>query len=372
MGVLKLAKAYDRTARLLIDENKLDVTVAKLLKSIKKENVSLYELCVTGKVPKNYINEDTLLVVLDVHSPTMVMRKDIVDKVDNIVVIDHHRKGESTFENTRLQYIEPSASSTVEIVTELFTFMEKQVDLTPYEATIMLAGLVVDTNYFTFRTGTRTFEAASILKDAGADMLKVRAMLREDVNRHMLVSTITNSVKIYNKYFAVACSDNEFVVDRTILAQVSDNLLEIEDVDASFTIGRLGVNEIGISARSLDIMNVQTLMEELGGGGHFNNAAVQIENVTVDDVLEMLKPILAKNSREGENVKVILLEDVKGKGSKDDVVEVTSGYANHLIREGQAIDASPTNLKKLKEEQEKHQKNEQDKKELIELLKKDT
>ncbi len=371
IGMLKFAEAFDTEARLLIDPNKLDVSVRKAYEKIKVDDVKLYEKIIKDKVPKNYIADNTLLIVVDVHNPDMVMRRDIVDTINEIVVIDHHRKGEKEFENTKLSYIEPSASSTVEIVSELFSFIDEKVDLTSNDATIMLGGLIVDTNNFTYRTGSRTFEAASVLKDYGADMIKVRSLLREDIGRHKAVNQLCGDVEILNTHFAVTKSDNVRILDRTILAQASDALLEIDDIDAAFTIGRVNEEEVGISARSLDMMNVQLLMEELGGGGHFNNAAVQIKGKTVDEVYEILLPILVKNSREGENVKVILLDDVKGKGSKNDIVEVPRGFANHLIKEETAVEATPANLKKLKEEEEKRSQNEQDRLEVIGMLKKE-
>ncbi len=371
IGMMKFTEAFHTDARILIDPNKLDVSVRKALEKIKVDDVTLYGKIISDKVPKGYITDNTLLIVLDLHNPDMVMRKDIVTTIKDIVVIDHHRKGEKEFENPKLSYIEPSASSAVEIVSELFGFINEKVDLTPYEATIMLGGLIVDTNNFTYRTGSRTFEAASVLKDYGADMIKVKSLLREDIGRHKIVTQLCSDVEILNTHFAVTKSDNGRILDRTILAQASDALLEIDDIDAAFTIGRVNENEVGISARSLDMINVQVLMEELGGGGHFNSAAVQIKGKTVEQVFESLIPILEKNSREGENVKVILLEDVKGKGNKNDVIEVPRGFANHLIKEDSAVEATPANLKRLKEEEEKRNQNEQDRLEVINMMKKE-
>ncbi len=371
IGMLKFAEAFDREAKIVIDPNKLDGSVKKALDRIRIDDVTLYGKIILDKIPKNYIVDSTLLIVVDLHNPDMVMRKDITTTIKDIVVIDHHRKGEKEFENPKLSYIEPSASSTVEIVSELFGFIDKKIELTPYEATIMLGGLIVDTNNFTYRTGSRTFEAASILKDYGADMIKVRSLLRDGLSRHKAINQLFGDVEILHTHFAVTRADSKSVLDRTLLAQVSDALLEIDDIDAAFTIGRVTEDEVGISARSLDMINVQVLMEELGGGGHYNNAAVQFKGKTVDQVFELLLPILEKNSREGENVKVILLEDVKGKGSKNDVIEVPRGFANHLIKDGHAVDATPANLKRLKEEEEKRNQNEQDRLEVINMLKKE-
>ncbi len=371
IGILKFTESFATDVKILIDPNKLDVSVRKALEKIKVDDVTLYGKMIMDKVPKGYITDNTLLIVVDLHNPDMVMRKDVVATIKDVVVIDHHRKGEKEFENPKLSYIEPSASSTVEIVSELFGFIDEKVEITPYEATIMLGGLIVDTNNFTYRTGSRTFEAASVLKDYGADMVKVRSLLRDDLGRHKTINQLCGDVEILNTHFAVTRADNARILDRTILAQVSDALLEIDDIDAAFTIGRVNDEEVGISARSLDMINVQVLMEELGGGGHFNNAAMQVRGKTVDQVFEKLLPVLEKYSREGENVKVILLEDVKGKGNKNDVIEVPRGFANHLIKEESAVEATTANLKRLKEEQEKHQQNEQDRLEVINMLKKE-
>jgi ribosomal protein L9 len=219
----------------------------------------------------------------------------------------------------------------------------------------MLAGIIVDTNNFTFRTGSRTFDVASQLKEYGADMIKARTFLREDIERRKEIAEIETKAEILFDKYAIVKITEALTMDRVLLAQVADRLLEIDGVSASFAIGQLEENLIGISARSYEGVNVQIIMEEMGGGGHLNGAAAQLSNMSIEDAYKMLYDILEKEElQEGEEkMKIILKKEVKGKGKKDDVVEVADGYANFLIGQGKAIAATADNLKKLKEDKEK-------------------
>lgn len=219
----------------------------------------------------------------------------------------------------------------------------------------MLAGIIVDTNNFTFRSGTRTFEAASTLRSMGADMVYVRKLLREPIDVEQTIAHALMRAEIVGKRFAVVCLEEGHVVeDRTTLAKISDKLLDIDGVDTSFTIGFVEQEVVGISARSLDNINVQIIMEELGGGGHFNSAATQMPNTTVEAMKQLLLDIIKRDYMEDgdEKMKVILLQDVKGKGKKDQIIDVANGYGNYLLTNKLAVIASDDNLDNLAKQKE--------------------
>ncbi len=352
IGVSKMALASMKSTHIIIDERLVDTTVNKIFSNLKEENYS--ELFISPDEAIDIIKPTTLLIVVDTQSPSIIMDKDILEAATNVAVIDHHRRGEVTFEDPIFNYVEPYASSSVELITEMFPFYGKKIELSSDEATIMLSGIVVDTNDFTFRTGARTFDVASILKEYGGDMIKVRTILRDHYDRYCKISNLTNVAEIiYGKYAVVKDQTGE-LIDRVLLAQVSEKILNIDGISAAFTIGRVGENEIGVSARSFEDVNVQLLMEEMGGGGHFNSAAVQINDSNVNDVYKNLLEILEReNLQEGEEkMKVILQEDVKGRGTKGSVIEVANGYGNFLITNKKGIEATAENIKIMKEDKE--------------------
>lgn len=241
----------------------------------------------------NYLNSNTLLVVCDTQSPNLVMFKSIISKAMHVAVIDHHRVGDVDFTNVEMSYVETYSSSTVELISEMFMFAPSP-KISAIEATLMLCGMVVDTNYFTYRAGYRTFEVASTLKENGADMVKVRRVLRDSYNSEKEISEAVVKSEIVFNHFAVALIDKIYD-DRTILAKISDRLLTIEGVDASFTLAYLAEDEVAISARSLDSVNVQIIMEEMGGGGHLQAAACQIKDKNINEVKELLLQILKRD-----------------------------------------------------------------------------
>lgn len=358
LGVSKLALASDKNVKIVLEKQKLDPTVTKIYQIIMKEHVALAEMFVDMNEALSYLKPTTLLICVDTQSPRIIMNSDILDKASKVAVIDHHRRGEVTFEEPIFNYVEPYASSSVELVTEMFQFYGKKISLSVFEATIMLSGIVVDTNDFTFRTGSRTFDVASILKEYGADMIKVRTLLRDQFERYKNISRLSNTVELFHNRYAVVKSTDSQILDRVLLAQVSEKLLDIDGVDAAFTIGYVAENQIGVSARSYTDVNVQLIMEEMGGGGHFNSAAVQINNTDVDSVYKLLTDILEREYLQDgeERMKIILQEDVKGRGQKGDIIDVANGYGNFLISNGKGIEATPDNIKKMKEDKEAQEK----------------
>ena len=354
LGVTKMALTSEKQTRIVIEKEKLDPTVTKVYQIINKEHVALANLFIDAPDAIASIKPTTLLIVVDTQSPRIIMNQDVLAKASKVAVIDHHRRGGVTFEEPLFNYVEPYASSSVELITEMFPFYGKKVSVSAFEATIMLSGIVVDTNDFTFRTGSRTFDVASILKEYGADMIKVRTLLRDEIDRYRTISSLANQVEILFERYAVVKNANNSILDRVLLAQVSERLLDIDGVDAAFTIGYVGTDQVGVSARSYQEVNVQLIMEEMGGGGHLNSAAVQISNTDVESVYKLLVNILEREYLQDgeEKMKVILQEDVKGRGAKGDIIDVANGYGNFLISNGKAIEATPDNIKKMKEDKE--------------------
>ena len=298
----------------------------------------------------------------------------LIEKVKRLSVIDHHRAGDDGYQELLSYYVESSASSTVELVSEMFMFYNDNIEVTPLEASIMLAGIVVDTNNFTFRSGTRTFEAASTLKSMGADMVYVRKLLREPMSVEQELAQALMRSEIIGKRFAIVClEESSIVADRTTLAKISDKLLGIDGVDTSFTIGYVSEGVVGISARSLDSVNVQVIMEELGGGGHFNSAATQIANTSIEAAKQQILDIIKREYMDDgdEKMKVILLQDVKGKGKKDQIIDVANGYGNYLLTNKLAVMATDENLQALAKQKEQERIDAEHRKDLLNKIKSD-
>jgi ribosomal protein L9 len=252
-----------------------------------------------------------------------------------------------------MNYVEPYASSSVELVTELIDFYRDEVELDPFEATVMLAGMMIDTNNFSTHTGTRTFEAAAKLRMYGADPAKAKLILRESLDDIKTKSNLVNQAQIINNHFALTVLEDNNITDRVQLAKTANELLEIDNIMASFAIGFIAKDTVAISARSINDFNVQIIMEQFGGGGHMNNAAAQIKGGSPNEIEEKLKAIVKDSYKEDASMKLILIKDVKGKGKKGDVVEVATGYGNYLLTSKHAIAATQANIKSLNEDLEK-------------------
>ena len=371
LGVLKMALSSNKDAQIVLDLKNLDQISYRMVDLIKNEEPELYKnFC---EIQDADIKSNTLLVICDTQSPTIMCYPSLYNDIQKVVVIDHHRSGEIGFEKNIFEYIESYASSAVELVSEMFSFYNKDIKFTTLDASIMLAGMVIDTNSFTFRTSTRTFESAAILKQLGADMVNVKKLLRENVDTEHYIAEAVLKAEIYLNDFAIVRLDlEEPIHDRTLLAKISDRLLTIDNIKASFTIGMFDNGQVGISARSMDTYNVQLIMEEMGGGGHLNSAATQISDRSILDAYNELKDILSRENEdksEVEKMKVILLEDVKGRGKKDDTINVANGYGNYLISHNLAVEASDENLKELKKRQTQEAIDEQNRIKLLEKLK---
>jgi len=287
IGILKVAQMNKREGYIVVNKQEIDVSVQRMMGEIQK-NEDLYARFISPEQAYEIATDDTLLVVVDTHKPSLVIDDRLLNRIENTVVIDHHRRGEEFVKNPLLVYMEPYASSTAELVTELLEYQPKNGKIQMLEATALLAGIIVDTKSFTLRTGSRTFDAASYLRSHGADTILVQKFLKEDVDTYIKRARIIENVYFYHEGIVIARAEEEDLSNQVIIAQAADTLLTMDGVNASFVISRRADNLIGISARSLGDVNVQVIMESLHGGGHLTNAATQLQNVSLKEAEEML------------------------------------------------------------------------------------
>ncbi|MBP2078623.1 DHH family phosphoesterase [Oceanobacillus polygoni] len=291
IGVLNIAKTNNVEGHIVFDPDDVDTGVYRLVDAIKADE-ELWKYFIDPDRAEEIITNRSLLVIVDTNKPSMVAASSLLHKTEYRVVIDHHRRGEDFIDNPTLVYMEPYASSTAELVTELLEYQPKGTKLRMLEATALLAGIIVDTKSFTLRTGSRTFDAASYLRSVGADTVLVQQFLKEDLDLYMKRSKIIERTKIFRDHIAIAKAESGTSYSPVMIAQAADTLLTMTGISASFVISERADGKIGISARSLGKVNVQVIMEKMNGGGHLTNAATQIEDTTIDDSEAFLIDIL--------------------------------------------------------------------------------
>ncbi|WP_213996289.1 DHH family phosphoesterase [Tepidanaerobacter syntrophicus] len=247
----------------------------------------------------NKITKKTLLIVVDTHKPSLLMSQKILEKAERVVVIDHHRRGEEFIDKALLVYLEPYASSTSEIVTEIIQYMGDDIKISPIVATAMLAGIAVDTRNFAFKTGARTFEAASYLRRAGADPTMVYKLFQEDADAVYERAKVLQRAQQVAEHVVISYFDEEPKNPTVAAAQAANGLIGLKGISASFVLAPMG-ERITISARSLGDINVHRILEELGGGGHMTVAGAQLSNVTMEEAIEKVKEAILKHLKEGE------------------------------------------------------------------------
>lgn len=274
IGIIKVAQMNEREGYIVINFNQLDSSVHRLMAEIK-HNPELYGRFISPEDALEMITDETVLVVVDTHKPSMVIDERVLHRVGKVVLIDHHRRGEEFINNPLLVYMEPYASSTAELVTELLEYQPKGSKIDMLESTALLAGIIVDTKSFTLRTGSRTFDAASYLRAHGADTVLVQKFLKEDIDTFIKRAKLIEKVSFYKEGIAIAAAEDDQIHNQVLLAQAADTLLAMDGVSASFVIAKRSEDTVGISARSLGDINVQLIMEMLDGGGHLTNAATQ-------------------------------------------------------------------------------------------------
>ena len=266
-------------------------------------NNSDYEpsMFVDSAQAKDLIDNNTVVVVVDTNRPSYTECEELLYMTKTVVVLDHHRRGSEVIENAVLSYVEPYASSACEMVAEILQYFSDDLRIRSIEADCLYAGIVIDTNNFTTRAGVRTFEAAAFLRRSGADVTRVRKLLRDDLKSYQARADAVRTAHIYRNCFAISTCPSENLDSPTVVgAQAANELLNIAGVKASFVLTQYN-NEIYISARAIDEINVQVMMEKLGGGGHMNIAGAQVK-ASPDEVERMLKDIIDQEYQE-ENIK---------------------------------------------------------------------
>ena len=294
VGIYTFSKFLGKECYIILNDSDRDETIQKVMFEIDSLDEQLSRVFVDSDEAWELMTPQTTLIVVDTSDASRVIDAAILSKANKKVIIDHHRRGEDIITNPLLTYIEPYASSASELIAELIEYQTKIEKISPIAATIMLGGIVVDTQNFSIRTGSRTFDAAAYLRSNGADPTKVKTILKEPFENFMnRVEIINNSIQKSPEIIMAKAPEDKYYTN-VMLAQSADLLLTLKGIECSFAIGYLEEGKVGISARSLGKVNVQLIMEELGGGGHLANAATQIEGVNLDEALERLNDAIDK------------------------------------------------------------------------------
>ena len=284
LGIYRLAKINGKEAY-IVNET-AGASLEDFIKTAKEEEE--YENAIIGKEEAlSKITEETLLVVVDTHKTTYVEVPELLEKTNKIVIIDHHRRSTDFIENAILTFHEVYASSACELVTELIEYSENDITLSQTEIEGLYAGIMMDTKNFTFKTGVRTFEAAAYLRKCGVDIIKVKKWFQSDLETYHKISEIVANAEIVNDSIGISIYDKQDANSNIVCAKAADELLTISDITASFVIGNLG-DKICISGRSIGDINVQVILEKLGGGGHITLAGAQVEGMTIEEVKQEL------------------------------------------------------------------------------------
>lgn len=293
VGLSSVVKQLGKKCNIILqkDTNAIEYYLKKLIKDNKYN-----DLFISVDEAKNNIDDQTLLIVLDVHNKSYVADLSLVEKAERKVIIDHHRRSPDMIEHDILNYIEVYASSTSEMITEIIQYMVEKPNLTRTEAEGLLAGIFMDTKGFSLKTGVRTFDAASFLKSLGADPIEIKKMFTDDLEDYLLIAETIRSAEVENNTAIAIAPKN---IDTVIVAKSADELLNISGISVSFVIGQIN-NDIYISGRSLGDINVQVVLEALGGGGHMNIAGAKMSNMKMEEVICQLKEAMKKYLRIGE------------------------------------------------------------------------
>ena len=284
LGVYRLAKNLNKDAYIV--NNIHGTTLDNFMNALEKEE-EYDDVIINKSEALAEIDSDSLLIVVDTHKKNYVEVPELLEKTNRIVIIDHHRRSTDYIENATLTFQEVYASSAAELVTEIVQYSEQEIRLKPIEVEALYAGIMMDTKNFTFKTGVRTFEAAAYLRKCGVDIIKVKKWFQSDLENYNIISDIVRKSELVNDSIAISIYDSEDEDAGLICAKAADELLTIADVTASFVLGNVG-EKVCISGRSIGDINVQVILEKLGGGGHITLAGAQIEGMTLEEVKQEL------------------------------------------------------------------------------------
>ena len=298
LGIYRLASMMDKKAHIVINE--VTSSIRPAMNNFIGSTVYPEDMFYNSEQALEAIDGNTVVVVVDVNRPRLTECEELLAHTKNIVVIDHHRQSGEVIEHATLSYIEPYASSACEMIAEILQYSMDKPKLRPAEADAMYAGILVDTDNFVTKTGVRTFEAASFLRKSGADMTRVRKAYRSDIDNFKQQAKGVESAELFLDNFAISDVPTEGVDSPTVLAaKVANELLDIDGVRASFVLSKID-NVVYVSARSIDDVNVQVIMEHFGGGGHGTVAGAQIEDVSIDEVKQQIRDLIRKMRDDGD------------------------------------------------------------------------
>ena len=289
LGIRRIAQMNGKKCWIVLDKERVHSDIQRLLQETKSYP-EISDSIITPAEAQSKATDNSLLIMVDHSKPSISISEDVYQSMSKkVVIIDHHRRGEEFPENPMLVYIEPYASSTCELITEMFEYQSHEEEpINKVEATAMLTGIFVDTQSFSMRTGTRTFDAASYLRSTGADSNDMQQLMKENVDNYLERNHLISLVEFFHDDMALITGEEDKNYDSVTAAQACDSLLTMSGVDASFIITKRSDGKIGVSARSTGNINVQIIMERMGGGGHLSSGATQLEDKTVAEVKEML------------------------------------------------------------------------------------
>ena len=295
LGMYRFARNLGKEAYVVSQTS--DITLAGFMENLKSEPE--YQTAIIDKNEAlSKIDSETLLIIVDTHKKNYVEVPELLDETEKIVIIDHHRKSTDAIENASLLFHEVYASSAAELVIEILQYATQDIELTSYEVEALYGGIMVDTKDFTFKTGVRTFEAAAYLRKLGVDIIKVKKIFQMDLENYNIISDIVKNTELINGTIGIATYDEINKNAGIICAKAADELLTISDITASFVIGNDG-NKTFISGRSVGDINVQLILEKMGGGGHITVAGAQIEEMSIQDAKNLVIEKIEEYLKEG-------------------------------------------------------------------------
>ena len=298
IGIYRAAEAIGKKAHIVL--NKPTNSIRSVYEDYINNPDYPEDMFISSSEAKDLMNNNSMVIVVDTNRPQMTECPELLQMTKTIVVLDHHRQSSDNIDNAMLSYIEPYASSACEMVSEILQYIDEDVKIPPLEASSMYAGMMIDTNNFTNRTGVRTFEAAAFLRRCGADIPYVRKIFRDDMDSYRAKASIISNAEVYRQQFAIARGQNLRVDSPTIIgAQAANELLDIEGIRASFVL-TVYQGRIYVSARSIDEVNVQIIMERLGGGGHMNASGAQFDHTNMEEAVNCVKAQIDRMIEEGD------------------------------------------------------------------------
>ncbi len=297
IGIYRAVRNRNKKAYIVLSG--INPSIKNIYDRLKAEHPEYLEHIITPEQARSIADKESLCVLVDNHRPSYTEAPHLLEIIDKVVLIDHHRRGAEFIEDPVLSYLEPYASSTCELVTEILYYVGDKLDVNKFEAEALLAGISVDTKNFTFQTGVRTFEAASFLRRAGADTTSVRQLFQDDINTFMAKAEVVKEAKVIDERIAISKLRKESKDSVLIAAEAANDLLNINGIMASFVLV-VSDGRIHISGRSLGDISVQLILEKLGGGGHLAVAGAQLDNVNIDEAEEILKKAIREYFEEGE------------------------------------------------------------------------